>query len=162
MSSSKQQEERERVRTLIEDSQSLPEALRHALLNRLNEEQETAKPPPSSTTSSLGVSRVLSSLKKAPAEVLDKVSQKVEEIREERVEQVKLEVKKLLESIDLQKEVVKVLSQVSIDLKTTIRLVPDPNSTVGVKPQVKTQAKLNWSEKHKSTHPVDDEDDVIS
>ena len=78
MSSSKQQEERERVRTLIEDSQSLPEALRHALLNRLNEEQA-----PSSTTSSLGVSRVLSSLKKAPAEVLDKVSQKVEEIREE-------------------------------------------------------------------------------
>lgn len=158
MSSSKQQaREKERVKRLIEESQSLPETLRHALLNRLNESQDTS----SSVNSTLGVSRVLSSLKKAPAEVLDKVTQKVEEIRDERVEQVKIEVKKLLDSIDLQKEVIKLLTQVSIDLKTTIRLVPDHESTVGIKPQVKTHAKLKWGDNVETSEATDDDEPYL-
>ena len=149
--------EHERVRTLIEESQNLPNSLRYALLKRLDEEKSSSRSQNKSTLeSSAAVGRMLESLKKAPSEVIGRVSQKVEEIRIERVEQVKSEVRKFVENIDLQKELIKLLSQISIDLNTTIRLVPDDDTTMGIKPKVTTKAKINWGEEAKE-HEHSDE-----
>ena len=148
-----------RVREAIKQLDSLPQSLREALLNRLDASDELSSyadsprsghAQPSSGVKERkerkGVRRAIHSLRVSPGEVIGKVSQRVEELRAEGVEQVRSEVKRLVERVDLQSELVKLLSQLSIELKTTIKLEPKEESQLGVKPKVVTEAKLRWGD----------------
>ncbi len=148
-----------RVREAIKQLDSLPQSLREALLNRLDASDELTSYADSQRGEHAqpsrgvkegkrvkGVRRAINSLRVSPGEVIGKVSQRVEELRAEGVEQVRSEVKRLVERVDLQSELVKLLSQLSIELKTTIKLEPKAESQFGVKPKVVTEAKLRWGD----------------
>lgn len=137
-----------KVREAIEQSEALPETLRAALLQRL--EEGSSEEARTGIAGSFDVKRAFSSLRRAPSEVAHRVSQKVEELTNERVEQVRSEVKKLVERVDLQGEVIKLLSSISIELKTTVNLEPNEESPLGIKPAVKTKATLKWKDQESS------------
>ena len=149
--------EHDRLKRVIEQSEALPSQLRTALLKRL--EQGSVEVEETEEQAETGVKKAINTLKRAPSEmvneVVHRVGQRVEELRGERVEQVKSEVRRLVERVDLQGEVLKLLSYVSIELKTTIKLEPKEDSQLGIKPVVKTHAKLRWRDQESSSEPND-------
>ena len=78
-----------------------------------------------------------------PSDLIESVTQRVDHYRTERVEQVKSEWRRLVDRVDLQREVQRLLSQLSIDVTLSIRLVPKEGATLGMSPKVETKAKLS-------------------
>ncbi len=146
-SSAPQEASNEKLKALLESNDRLPNSLKEALIKQLEKgEQEST----ASTEREPILASVMKQIKQTPVQVIDKVSTKVnqtvETIRTDRIEQVKSEVRRWVEQVDLQAEAVKLLSQLSIELKTSIRLVPDSESKLGLKPDVSTKAQLKWGE----------------
>ena len=146
------QDSAEKLRILLESNKSLPINLKEALIKHLDKtDQDTSQvnSDHSKDYNSL-LSNVFSQIKQTPVQVIDKVStrvnQTVDTIRNDKLEQVKSEVRRWVDQVDLQAEAVKLLSQLSIELKTNIRLVPDQESKLGLKPDVSTKAQLKWGE----------------
>ena len=146
------QDSAEKLRILLESNKSLPINLKEALIKHLDKtDQDTSQvnSDHSKDYNSL-LSNVFSQIKQTPVQVIDKVStrvnQTVDTIRNDKLEQVKSEVRRWVDQVELQAEAVKLLSQLSIELKTSIRLVPDQESKLGLKPDVSTKAQLKWGE----------------
>ena len=132
--------EDERLIQLLEHSASLPEHVRELLIQRiLTPEDERVGQRSADETQTL-LNRILGA---RPSSLIESVTQRVDHYRTERVEQVKTELRKLVDRVDLQGEVQRLLSQLSIDVTLSIRLVPKEGATLGMTPKVETKAKLN-------------------
>ena len=141
----------EKLRALLESNEALPSTLKDALIKHLDKAgyDSTAENHSSNIVDQNSLfSSVFSQIKQTPVQVIDKVSnrvnQTVETIRSDKLEQVKNEVRRWVDQVDLQAEAIKLLAQLSIELKTSIRLVPDQESKLGLKPEVNTKAQLKW------------------
>lgn len=133
--------EDERLIRVIEQSAALPEQVRSALIERiLNSHKDSNLSSESSDEGQPLLSRLLN---KRPSALIETVTQRVDNYRAERVEQVRSEWRKLVDRVDLQGEVQRLLSQVSIDVTLSIRLIPKEGATLGMAPKVETSAKLN-------------------
>ena len=146
------QDSAEKLKMLLESNESLPINLKEALIKHLDKTEQNLSQSNSDSPkdhTSL-ISNVLSQIKQTPVQVIDKVStrvnQTVDTIRNDKLEQVKSEVRRWVDQVDLQAEAVRLLSQLSIELKTSIRLVADQESKLGLKPEVNTKAQLKWGE----------------
>ena len=144
--------EDERLIQLLERSESLPEHVRKLLIQRiLTSEDKHAGGRSDEETQTL-LNRILGG---RPSTLIESVTQRVDHYRTERVEQVKTELRRLVDRVDLQGEVQRLLSQLSIDVTLSIRLVPKEGAPLGMTPKVETRAKLNI----RSTTPESNEDE---
>ena len=135
--------EDERLIRVLEQSNALPESVRAALIERVLSASVIDRDEVSS--SDQGASRPLLKrlLSQRPSALFESVTQRVDDYRAERVDQVRAELRKLVDRVDLQGEVQRLLSQISIDVTLSIRLVPKEGATLGMTPKVETKAKLN-------------------
>jgi hypothetical protein len=132
--------EDERLIRLLEQSASLPEHVRELLIQRILTPTHEREAERSEREAKPLLNRLLSA---RPSHLIESVTQRVDHYRAERVEQVKNEWRRLVDRVDLQGEVQRLLSQLSIDVTLSIRLVPKEGATLGMTPKVETKAKLN-------------------
>ena len=98
--------EDERLIQLLEHSASLPEHVRELLIQRiLTPEDERVGQRSADETQTL-LNRILGA---RPSSLIESVTQRVDHYRTERVEQVKTELRKLVDRVDLQGEVQRLL-----------------------------------------------------
>lgn len=143
--------EEERIAQVIQEAALLPPSLKEALLKRLQEGEPLKDPVQASEEPKItqGVSRIISSIK--ATEVIGQVAKRVDTYRTNRVEQIREEVKKLSEKIDLQGELHRLLSQISIEVKMKINLVPtDETGALGIKPKIVTSAQIHFKDPDRS------------
>ena len=135
--------EDERLIRVLEQSNALPESVRAALIERVLSASVIDGDEVSS--SDQGASRPLLKrlLSQRPSALFESVTQRVDDYRAERVDQVRAELRKLVDRVDLQGEVQRLLSQISIDVTLSIKLVPKEGAPLGMAPKVETRAKLN-------------------
>ena len=132
--------EDERLLKLLEQSASLPDHVRELLIQRILTPDHEREAERSASSSKPLLNRILSA---RPSHIIESVTQRVDHYRTERVEQVKSEWRRLIDRVDLQGEAQRLLSQLSIDVTLSIRLVPKEGATLGMTPKVDTKAKLN-------------------
>ena len=132
--------EDERLLKILEQSASLPDHVRELLIQRILTPDHERAAERSAVTSKPLLNRLLST---RPSHLIESVTQRVDHYRAERVEQVKNEWRRLVDRVDLQGEAQRLLSQLSIDVTLSIRLVPKEGATLGMTPKVETKAKLN-------------------
>jgi hypothetical protein len=84
-----------------------------------------------------------------PSEAVDRIIGKLDDYKDEGVEMVRGELRRFLDRVDIQREIQSILSQFSVEVKTEISFVPHDEATLGMKPEVKTQAKVKRTTKTK-------------
>ena len=145
--------EEEKVADLIRSASLLPPALREALLKRIEEglsEDETQ-----SVADHRSFSRLLNSVN--PSGVLGQVAKRVEDYRSERLEQLRGGVRRVTDKIDVRGEMQRLLSQISIEVRLKIRLIPSKENQIGLKPHVESSAHLNLHDPHEHATVQDNE-----
>ena len=85
-----------------------------------------------------------------PSEAVDRLIGKLDDYKDEGVEMVRGELRRFLDRVDIQREIQSILSQFSVEVKTEIRFVPHDETPLGMKPEVKTQAKVKRTPKTKA------------
>lgn len=75
-------------------------------------------------------------------EMRQQLNERIGSYSAEQLDQLKAELLRLIERLDLQGEAQRLLSRVAIDVTLTIKLAPEEDAPLGVKPQVKASAKL--------------------
>ena len=96
-----------------------------------------------------------------PSETIDKISHRVDGIKNEGLELVRNELQRLIAKIDIQSELEKLLSKFIVEIHTEIRFVPSENGSIKPKVNAKANLKVDEEQNHLSNEPSPQENNTV-